>query len=126
MKKSTSTVAQKNVTNVRLFVLFVLLVLSSVGVFGQNKAIVLPTTTSIETLILADVTIVVTNDNAVASTQSDFALWFMGSKQTTPFLDATTTSGTVKRQFVTSGISPNKVLIRTFLKRLVNKGSNIA
>jgi hypothetical protein len=126
MKKSTSTVAQKNVTNVRLFVLFVLLVLSSVGVFGQNKAIVLPTTTATETLILTDVTIVVTNDYAVASTQSDFALWFMGSKQTTPFLDATTTSGTVKRQFVTSGISPNKVLIRTFLKRLVNKGSNIA
>lgn len=126
MKKSTSTVAQKNVTNVRLFVLFVLLVLSSVGVFGQNKAIVLPTTTTIETLILTDVTIVVTNDSAVASTQSDFALWFMGSKQTTPFSDATTTSGTVKRQFVTSGISPNKVLIRTFLKKLVNKGSNIA
>jgi hypothetical protein len=50
----------------------------------------------------------------------------MGSKQTTPFSDATTTSGTVKRQFVTSGISPNKVLIRTFLKKLVNKGSNIA
>jgi hypothetical protein len=126
MKKSTSTVAQKNVTNVRLFVLFVLLVLSSVGVFGQNKAIVLPTTTATETLILTDVTIVVTNDNAVASTQSDFALWFMGNKQATPFSDATTTSGTVKRQFVTSGISPNKVLIRTFLKRLVNKGSNIA
>lgn len=126
MKNSISTLAQKNITSVRLFVLFVLLVLSSVGVFGQTKTVTFSTSTSTEVLVSTDASIVVSTENNVASTSTDFALWFMGNKQATPSTDGKASSTISKKQFVTSGISPNKVLIRTFLKRLVNQSSNVA
>lgn len=123
MINSNSSVAQKNVTNVRLIVLLVLLFLSSVGVFGQNKPAALSTTTSTEIVIATDVTITVATDNAVASTSTDFALWFMGNKQTTSSKSNATIG---KKQFITSGISPNTVLIKTFMKRVANQVSNVA
>ena len=123
MINSNSSIPQKNVTNVRLIVLLVLLFLSSVGVFGQNKTITLSTTSLTEVVIATDATITVTINYAVASTSTDFALWFMGNKQTTSSKSNATIG---KKQFITSGISPNTVLIKTFMKRVANQVSNVA
>ena len=49
MTTTNNTVAQKNVTNVRLFVLFVLLVLSSNSVFGQEVKVATVTNTTTTT-----------------------------------------------------------------------------
>ena len=101
----------------------VLLFLSSVGVFGQNKTITLSTTSLTEVVIATDATSTDTTNNAVASTSTDFALWFMGNKQTTSSKSNATIG---KKQFITSGISPNTVLIKTFMKRVANQESNVA
>lgn len=122
MTKTNTTVTQKNVTNVRLIALLVLLFLSSIGVFGQNKAVALPTEVTTEVLISDDTTIVYETEKTVASTTLDFAFWFMGNKQAT---SSNSSSKIGKREFITSGISPNSVLIKTFLKRLANQENNI-
>jgi hypothetical protein len=122
MTKINTTVTQKNVTNVRLIALLVLLFLSSMGVFGQNKTVVLPIEVTTEVLISDDTAIVYEIENTVASTTLDFAFWFMGNKQAT---SSNSSSKIGKKEFITSGISPNSVLIKTFLKRLANQEKNI-
>lgn len=123
MTKSNTTETQKNVTNVRLIALFVLLFLSSIGVFGQNKTEALSAIVVTEVSISENTIVTVANENLVASTSNDFALWFMGNKQAT---SSSASSKIGKREFITSGISPNNALIRTFLKRVANQESNVA
>ena len=106
--------ATQKVSNTRFVIAFVLLLLASTGVFGQT------TTTTFTVATTTEVT--VSTETAVASTSMDFALWFMGNKQ------ATSTSGNVtgKKSFITAGMSSNKVMIKTFLKRVINQESNVA
>ena len=114
---TTNTAAQKNVTNVRLFVMFVLLVLSSTGVFGQN------TTTPTQVLVSNETTVSIAAENAVAS--MEFAVWFMGVKKTSS--DAASTSAAFgKKQLINSGIKTNNMLIRTFLKKVSTQENSVA
>ena len=114
MTTATNTSTQTNVTNIRLFVLFVLVMLSSTGVFAQNTTTALTTPTSTQVSVSKDATMVITTENNVASTM-DFAVWFMGSKKTTN----ETSNGTFsKKQLINSGINTNSVLIRSFLKKV--------
>ena len=108
--------ATQKVSNFRFVIAFVLLLLASSGVFGQT------TTTTPVTVAATTTEVTVSTETAVASTSMDFALWFMGNKQ------ATSTSGNVtgKKSFITAGMSSNKVMIKTFLKRVINQESNVA
>lgn len=120
MTTTNNTVAQKNVTNVRLFVLFVLLVLSSNGVFGQTKSENKETKATTEVTIAQD-QIVVTADNTVAS--MDFAIWFTGTAKT----NSTKTTGSFsKKALINSGINTNSVLIRSLLKKVSSQESSVA
>ena len=107
--------ATQKVSNFRFVVIFVIVLLASSGVFGQTN-----NTTTVTVATTTEVT--VSTETAVASTSMDFALWFMGNKQ------ATSTSGNVtgKKSFITAGMSSNKVMIKTFLKRVINQESNVA
>ena len=107
--------ATQKVSNFRFVVIFVLLLLTSSGVFGQttNTTVTVATTTT---------EVTVSTETAVASTSMDFALWFMGNKQAT----SNTENVTGKKSFITAGMSSNKVMIKTFLKRVINQESNIA
>lgn len=107
--------ATQKVSNIRFVIAFALLLLASSGVFGQ-------TTTTPVTVAATTTEVTVSTETAVASTSMDFALWFMGNKQ------ATSTSGNVtgKKSFITAGMSSNKVMIKTFLKRVINQESNVA
>ena len=71
MTTANNTTTKGNVTNVRLFVLFVLVMLSSTGVFAQNTTTALTTTTSTQVSVSKDATIVITTENNVASLETE-------------------------------------------------------
>ena len=121
MTTTNNTTTQGNVTNVRLFVLFVLLMLSSV-VTAQTNTTSVVATTSTEVSVSKDSAIVISTENSVAASM-DFAVWFMGSKKTTN----NTTNGTFsKKQLINSGINTNSVLIRSFLKKMSTQENGVA
>jgi hypothetical protein len=124
MTSTNNTVAQKNVTNVRLFVLFVLLFLSNTVVFGQTKEEVLPVTNSTEVSIVRDLTIVVSTENTIASTSMDFAVWFTGTKNSSS--DNKSNGSFSKKQLINSGVNTNSVLIRSILKKVSYQGNSVA
>ncbi len=107
--------ATQTVSNTRFVIAFVILLFASTGVFGQTA-----TTGTVISNTTTEVT--VSNETAVATTSMDFALWFMGNKQAT----STTGNTTGKKSFITAGMSSNKVMIKTFLKRVMNQESNVA
>ena len=122
MTTANNTTTQGNVTNVRLFVLFVLLMLSTTGAFAQTNTVSV-VATSTEVSVSNEAKMIITTDNAVASTTMDFAVWFMGSKKSTN----DTSNGTFsKKQLINSGINTNNVLIRSFLKKVSTQGNGIA
>ena len=60
-----------------------------------------------------------------ANSTMNFVLWFMGSKQT-PNAATVPIGTTAKRQFMTSGTAPNRLLIKAFLKKATNYDSTVA
>lgn len=123
MTTTNNTVAQKNVTNVRLFVLFVLLVLSSNGVFGQEvKVTTVTNTTTTEVLVSKNDSIVIAKETTIAS--MDFAVWFMGTNKTTSGSKSNVSFS--KKALINSGINTNSVLIRSFLKKVSTQESSVA
>ncbi|MCF6129431.1 hypothetical protein L1S35_07085 [Flavobacterium sp. AS60] len=120
MKTTTNNRTQ---TNIKLFVAFVLLVLSSTGAFAQTNTASVVATTSTEVSVSNEVKTVIATDKAVASTSMDFAVWFMGSKKTTNDASNGTFS---KKQLINSGINTNSVLIRSFLKKVSTQGNAVA
>jgi hypothetical protein len=117
------TTANNNTTstNFRLFVLFVLLVLSSTGAFAQANTTSAAATTSTEISVSKEATIVISTENTIAS--MDFAVWFMGSKKTT---NSTSNGSFGKKQLINSGINTNSVLIRSFLKKINTQENGVA
>ncbi len=112
----------------RVLVLLLLLVLSSMGVFGQNndfKNVNDVVNCNCEFQTAAD-----QKDIASVESQIDFMGWFMGSKynQNNGGLEVESgkKSGSTKKQILSSGIEPNRVLYRTFVKRVMNKDNAIA
>lgn len=123
MTTTNNTVAQKNVTNFRLFVLFVLLVLSSNGVFGQTKEVTFAPTTTTEVTVVKENAIEVTAETSVAS--MDFAVWFVGTQKSTTDSKSKGTSFS-KKALINSGINTNSVLIRSILKKVSTQESSVA
>jgi hypothetical protein len=127
-KFNTANDSARNKT--RWFVLLVLLVLSSMGVFGQNstdKTLQL----DINKELVTDENKTVESGNEITTLESqiDFVGWFMGSKhnQNTNF-DSTNVKSSIstKKHIISSGVTPNKVLYRTFVKKVMNKDTAIA
>jgi hypothetical protein len=129
MKAATqNTNTQNSFSRIGVVAVFVLFLLSSVGMFGQN---VQPTATSIMTfevsMAAADET--VTSDKATTTTTNttiNFVSWFMGTKQTPATIQSNDFSTSTKKQMINSGIAPNRLLIKTFLKKATNYNSIIA
>lgn len=126
---NTTNDSKRNKT--RVVVLLVLLVLSSMGVFGQEK-----TTDTLKVDFNAAINI---TENQVADqseqqianieSQIDFVGWFMGSNQNQntglDYVNFKSTTST-KKHIISSGVTPNKVLYRTFVKKVMNKDVAIA
>ena len=123
MKTTNNTVAQKNVTNIRVFVLFVLLVLASNGVFGQEvKTTTEANVTSTEVSVTKNDSMVIAKETTVAS--MDFAVWFTGTNKSTPASKSNASFS--KKALINSGINTNSVLIRTILKKVSSSESSVA
>jgi hypothetical protein len=92
--------------------------LSNVSVFGQAVEKNVVSNSSIE--VAAVKKEAVSNESSV-----NFVLWFMGSKQD-PNSTISKEGVNTKKQIMTSGLAPNKLLIKTFLKKAVNLESALA
>lgn len=95
-------------------------------VFGQESNLKDATT------VVVKLEVCVESQKSISSVESqiDFMGWFMGSKynqNTSEFSseNATKTSSP-KKQILSSGIEPNRVLYRTFVKKVMNKDNAIA
>ena len=105
-----NTTAKTTSTTIKMMVVLVLMLLSTAG-FSQST-IEVPAT-------VADAT------NAVESNSSmNMVSWFMGTKQ--PPNENITKETTSKKQMMTNGIAPNRLLIKTFFKKASQYASNIA
>jgi hypothetical protein len=70
----------------------------------------------------------VKNENVTKTSTTNnvnFVLWFMGSKQDTKSNTSTEETNT-KKQVITSGTAPNRILIKTFLKKAINSDVMVA
>lgn len=123
--KNTSqiTANQKATSKVSVVVLFVLL-LSSVGMFGQNVETAKPATVEIQVTVAGDDTTVATTTEA--NSNLNMVSWFMGSKQTPKATISNDGSASSKKQMINAGIAPNRLLIKAFLKKASNYQSTIA
>ena len=104
-----NTTANTTTSNtIKMMVVLVMMLVSTVS-FGQ---------TAIETPVAATTTTVEANASI------NVVSWFMGTKQTTN--ENITKETSAKKQMMTSGIAPNRLLIKTFLKKASQYASNIA
>jgi len=115
--KNTGT---NTTSNTRLIVLFAMLLLSSVGMFGQNVETASPAVANIEMTATASTTAAVE-----ANPNLNMVSWFMGTKQT-PKAAISTDGGVNKKQMINSGIAPNRLLIKAFLKKANDFQSSVA
>jgi hypothetical protein len=115
MKTTTTT---SKMTSARLLFLFAVVLFSSFTMTAQNGA---STVASVPTTEMTTATV---SQNVSANETMSFVSWFMGTKQTTNGNQATEQSS--KKQMMTSGIAPNRLLIKAFLKKASNYTSTIA
>ena len=114
--KSTTTTSKATTT--RWVVLFAVVLFSSFTMTAQNGAATVASVPSTE------MTTATVSQNVSANETMSFVSWFMGTKQTTNGNQATEQSS--KKQMMTSGIAPNRLLIKAFLKKASNYTSTIA
>ena len=118
--KYFSLKANKNVA-FNSFLLFVFILVSNTSSFAQI-------TKNVADVNTIEVTVTTKQDNVSAvsiSNSMNFVLWFMGSKQD-PNTTISTEGTNTKKQVITSGTAPNRLLIKAFLKKAVNLESMIA
>jgi len=104
-----NTTANTTSNTIKMMIVLVMMLLSTVG-FAQN---------TIEVPAVAAATTTVESN-----TSMNMVSWFMGTKQTTN--ENITKESNSKKQMMTSGIAPNRLLIKTFLKKASQYASNIA
>ncbi len=110
-----------------IFMVFVLFLLSNISVFAQattvsNEQIASTGNENVENLNI-EMSAMKTQESSVESNMN-FVLWFMGSRQT-PNATVLPVGTSAKKQFMTSGNEPNRLLIKAFLKKAVNFESSM-
>lgn len=105
-----------------LFMVLLLVLMSNVAVFAQtaegNNTI--QATIENNEIVNNNIGINTMKQEAASNASSmNFVLWFMGSKQS-PNATVVPAGTTAKKQFMTSGTAPNRLLIKAFLKKAVN------
>jgi hypothetical protein len=94
--------------------MFVLLFMFSFSAFSQSAP-----SNSIADSNVNEVRNNVKLESSRDASNMEFVLWFMGSKQD-PNSTISTEGINTKKQIMSSGITPNRVLIKAFLKKAVN------
>lgn len=126
MKTATqNTTIQNFFSGIRMIVLFVFLVSSSFTMVGQNKSEVASKSETFQVLA-SDDTVAASQSNVTTNTSMNFVSWFMGTKQTPNANQSGDAAVSQKKQMINSGIAPNRLLIKAFLKKASNYSSTIA
>lgn len=103
-------------------ILFLAFILNSTTSFSQVQTIDFPIATS----IVNDDTVTVTSTReASLETNFSFVSWFMGKKQSVKENVSKDASST-KRLLINSGVTPNRLLMKAFLKKAQNQTASIA
>jgi hypothetical protein len=102
-----------NRKRVNILMLLAFLVLSNVATFGQTVA---EKNTNSNNTIESNL---VEKEAASNNSNMNFVMWFMGSKQN-PGTTIMPAGENTRKQFMTSGLAPNRLLIKAFLKKAVN------
>lgn len=105
-----------------IFMMFVCMLLSNVAVFGQTAVENNNVQSTIKNNEIVNTTTEISSMKQEATSNAsnmNFVLWFMGSKQS-PNATTVPAGTTAKKQFMTSGTAPNRLLIKAFLKKAVN------
>ena len=102
-----------NKKRVNILIMLVFLLLSNVAVFGQTVA---EKNTNSSTVIESNL---VEKEATSNTSNMNFVIWFMGSKQN-PSTTIIPAGENTRKQFMTSGLAPNRLLIKAFLKKAVN------
>ena len=127
MKIATQhTTTQNSFSGTRMVVLFVLLVAFSFTMVGQNKNEVIVTTAVTFQVVTSDDTVAASQSTVKTNTSMNFVSWFMGTKQTPNANQSADAAVSQKKQMINSGIAPNRLLIKAFLKKASNYSSTIA
>jgi len=102
--------ANTSSNTIKMMIVLVMVLLSTAG-FAQNT-------------IEVPATVAATTTTVESNASMNMVSWFMGTRQTTN--DNTTTESNSKKQMMTNGIAPNRLLIKTFLKKASQYATNIA
>ena len=121
MKTATqNTTIQNSFSGIRMVVLFFLLVASSFTMVGQNKNEFVVTAAVTFQVVASDDTVAASQSTVTTNTSMNFVSWFMGTKQTPNANQSADAAVSQKKQMINSGIAPNRLLIKAFLKKAVN------
>ncbi|CAM4025706.1 hypothetical protein [Flavobacterium weaverense] len=119
MKYISLKTNKKSIVNGLL--LFVFLLLTNTSAFAQTSNDI-----AVDNDIENSSSVKTQSTSAVSTSNSvNFVLWFMGTKQdpnSTISVEGTNT----KKQVITSGMAPNRLLIKAFLKKAVDLDTMIA
>lgn len=109
----------KNTKSTTILIVVIFALFCNVSVFGQTAEKNEVVNNTIEGNTIAK------QENTSVSSNINFVLWFMGSKQD-PNRTISTETSNAKKQIMTSGMAPNRLLIKAFLKKAINLESTIA
>ena len=123
MNQNTKIEANKKTSII--FMMFVFILLSNVAAFGQTTDENIVSALNSEITINTYETSVDKQENVSGASNMNLVLWFMGSKQD-PNIKISKEGIYTKKQFMTSGMAPNRLLIKAFLKKAVNFESSIS
>jgi hypothetical protein len=118
---NTITTQNKSKNGISILLVFVCALLFSVSGYSQTSI----GSQIVSSLDEVTVSTEVKAENARTSNNMEFVQWFMGTKQD-PNTTISTEGTNTKKQIMTSGIAPNRLLIKAFLKKAVNFESAIA
>ncbi|WP_293891141.1 hypothetical protein [Flavobacterium sp.] len=128
--QTTTTANSVSLNRTRLVVLFVLLLLSSLGMFGQNtNSVVATTSITFQTAVASNDTTVTATTTATtteADANMNIVSWFMGSKQTPKATISSDDNNFSRKQIINSGAAVNRLLSKAFLKKAANFQSTLA
>jgi hypothetical protein len=115
------TVNQNNsavVLKTKFVAVLVVVLLSSGTMFSQTVNSVEEVSVETTLTVTNSVDIVSVDDNE--NSNLNLFSWFMGTKQTPNTNLKNDNSNSLKKQMINSGIEPNRLLIKTFLKKMSN------
>lgn len=108
-----------NKKSVTFYFVVAIVLLFNVTAFGQSVEQNAVVSTANET------TQEIKQETSVRNSNLEFVLWFMTSKQN-PNSTISAEGANAKKQIMTSGLTPNRLLIKAFLKKAVNFESALA